>query len=60
MRVLNYYYEYKTANIRIYELTGYYGNLQFNLNQKFTKLKGTERANCIWMLYERYKQIKSK
>lgn len=60
MKVINYYYDYKTANIRIHELTGQYGNLQFNLNQKFTKLKGTRKADCIWMLYECYKQIKSK
>lgn len=28
---------------------------------KLTNLqKGTRKANCIWMLYECYKQIKSK
>lgn len=57
--IINYYYDYRTANMRIHELTGYYGNLQFNLNQKFTKIKGTKKANCIWMLYDNYKKIKN-
>lgn len=51
------YYDYKTANIRIYELTGRYGNLQFDVNQKFTKTKGTKKAGYIWMLYESYKNL---
>lgn len=55
--IINNYYDYKTANIRIYELTGTYGNLQFNTNQKRTKLKGTRKAGFIWMQYNYYKQL---
>lgn len=58
--VIEYFYDYKTANIRIFELIGKYGRLQFDINQKFTKLKGTKRAGYTWMLYNRYKEIKSK
>lgn len=55
--IVNNYYDYKTANIRIHELTGTYGNLQFNTNQKRTRLRGTKKAGFIWMQYSYYKQI---
>lgn len=58
---IQYFYDYKTANIRIYELTGNYGNLKFTANQKFTKSKGTKKADSIWMTYTNYmNEIKSK
>lgn len=52
--LLQYFYDYKTANIRIYELTGKYGNLKFTANQRFTKTKGTKKAGYIWMTYTNY------
>lgn len=55
--IVNSYYDYRTANIRIHELTGTYGNLQFNTNQKRTKLRGTRKAGFIWMQYSYYKQL---
>ena len=57
--VLNFFYDYKTANIRIHELTGTYGNLQFNLYQKRTCLNGTKKGGYTWMSYMRYKEIKN-
>lgn len=58
LNLIDYYYDYKTANRRIYELCGTFGRLQFDVNQKFTKTKGTKKAGYIWMLYETYKKSK--
>lgn len=41
--------------IRIHELTGKCSRLQFDINQKFTRIKGTKKAGYIWMLYDSYK-----
>ncbi|QOR57172.1 hypothetical protein [uncultured phage cr4_1] len=49
------YYDYTTANIRIHELTGKCSRLLFDINQKFTRIKGTKKAGYIWMLYDSYK-----
>lgn len=57
LNLIDYYYDYKTANRRIYELCGTFGRLQFDVNQKFTKTKGTKKAGYIWMLYETYKNL---
>lgn len=55
--IIQKYYDYTAANLRIRQLTGQYGHLQFNLNQKFTKVKGTKKAGYIWMLYDNYKKL---
>lgn len=53
--IIQKYYDYTTANIRIHELTGKCSRLQFDINQKFTRIKGTKKAGYIWMLYDSYK-----
>lgn len=53
--IIQKYYDYATANIRIRELTGRCSRLQFDINQKFTRIKGTKKAGYIWMLYDSYK-----
>lgn len=58
--IVHQYYEYTPANLVIQQLSGNNGKLKFNLNQKFTKMKGTKKAGYIWMLYDSYKKIKSK
>lgn len=52
--IISKFYDYKSANKYIYNLTGQFGNLQFNLHQKFTRIKGTRKGNYIWMLYSEY------
>lgn len=53
--IIQKYYDYTTANIRIHELTGKCSRLQFDINQKLTRIKGTKKAGYIWMLYDSYK-----
>lgn len=55
------FYDYKSADAYLFELTGQYGNLRFTANQKFTKDKGTKKGGYIWMMYSNYlKKIKLK
>lgn len=52
--IINRYYSYTDANIKLFHLTGSYGKLQHSANQKRTKIKGTKKGGYIWMIYENY------
>lgn len=53
--VINYYYDYLSANREIYKLTGNFGSTQFDCNTPRNKTKGTKKGGYIWLLYDSYK-----
>lgn len=58
--IVNEFYSYQDANLKIKQLIGSYGHLQFTAIQPRTSKCGTKKAGYIWMTYENYIKYKSK
>lgn len=59
LNIINFYYDYKSANREIYKLTGHFGHTQSDCKTIRNIQKGMKRGGYLWLLYTSFLNLKN-